>query len=224
MALAEHNLVRAERDLGRAVGRSRQSERDLSSDEVAAYKHCAVLLLRAVAGARLESSMRSALSEWKAAAWALTLTAQLASASASASRRTAWPAEPEPAGDGASCSSASLGGASCGRLAVLALQATLLRVRAARLAWGLGRWARGASALVADEAAWVDLAAADRDLAAAEDEVVRVQAECRQREGRVQAEAAAGRRQAAQQAKWAVVSMQKLGVQMRCDALLQPQP
>ena len=77
---------------------------------------------------------------------------------------------------------------------------------------------------MADEAAWVDLAAADRDLAAAEDEVVRVQAECRQREGRVQAEAAAGRRQAAQQAKWAVVSMQKLGVQMRCDALLQPQP
>ena len=176
MALAEHNLVRAERDLGRAVGRSRQSERDLSSDEVAAYKHCAVLLLRSVADARLESSMRSALSEWKAAAWALTLTAQLASASASASasRRTPWPAEPEPAGDGAACSSASPGGASCGRLAVLALQATLLRVRAARLAWGLGRWARGASAIAADEAAWVDLAAADRDLAAAEDEAVRV--------------------------------------------------
>ena len=207
LALAEHNLVRAEKDLGRAVGRSRQSERDLSSDEVAAFKHCAVLLLRSVAGARLESSMRSALSEWKAAAWALTFAPQLASASASASasvsasasRRTAWPAEPERAGDGASCSGASPGGASRGRLAVLALQATLLRMRAARLAWGLGRWARGASAV----AAWVDL-----------------QTECKQREGKVQDEAAAGRRQAAQQAKWAVVSMQKLGVQMRRGALL----
>ena len=82
---------------------------------------------------------------------------------------------------------------------MLALQATLLRMRAARLAWGLGRWARGASAV----AAWVDL-----------------QIECKQREGKVQAEAAAGRRQAAQQAKWAVVSMQKLGVQMRRGALL----
>ena len=58
------------------MGRSRQSECDLSRDEVAAFKHCALLLLRSVAGARRESSMRSALSEWKAAAWALTFASQ----------------------------------------------------------------------------------------------------------------------------------------------------
>ena len=61
-------------------------------------------------------------------------------------------------------------------------------MRAARLVWGLGRWARGASAVAASvdlAAADRDLAAADRDLAAAEGEVLRLRAEREQREAKV---------------------------------------
>jgi hypothetical protein len=71
LALAEHNLRRAEQDLQRAVQRGRQSVHGLGSEEVAAFKHCAVVLLRSVASARQESAVRHALGEWRSACWAL---------------------------------------------------------------------------------------------------------------------------------------------------------
>ena len=176
LALAEHSLVRAENELRQAVQRQERGVRDLGGDEVAAYKHCAVLLLRSVASARLESAMRSALGEWRAAVWAI-----VALRAASRQRRPML-APPQRGSESP---------------AQLLVHATLVRVRASRLTWAMGRWVQGVGAAAA--AATVQAVVAEaKDTATS---------------------AAAGQRQAAQQAKWAMVSMHQQNTLARRVAL-----
>lgn len=181
LALAEHNLVRAETELRQAVQRHERGVRDLGSDEAAAYKHCAVLLLRSVASARLESAMRATLSEWRAAVWAI-----VALRAASRQRRPMLVPPQRGAVAGGSESPAQL-----------LVHATLVRVRASRLAWAMGRWVQGVGAAAA--AATVEAVVAE-----AKDNAT---------------SAAAGRRQAAQQAKWAMVAMHQQNTLARRAAL-----